>query len=43
MSIPVGWFIQILNMSLGAAWAALLMMAGRPRLPLAPKKTPYAS
>ena len=42
MSIPVGWFIQILNMSLGAAWAALLVMAGRLLLQKAPKKIPYA-
>lgn len=42
MSIPASWFIQILNMSLGAAWAALLVMAGRLLLRRAPKVFSYA-
>ena len=42
MSIPVSWFIQILNMSIGAAWAALLVMAGRMLLRRAPKFISYA-
>lgn len=39
---PVSWFIQILNMSLGAAWAALLVMIGRLLLRRAPKVFSYA-
>ncbi len=41
MSIPVSWFIQILNMSIGAAWAALVVMAGRLLLRRAPKSFSY--
>ena len=42
MSVPASWFIQILNMSIGAAWAALLVMAGRLLLRRAPKVFSYA-
>lgn len=40
--MPVSWFIQILNMSLGAAWAAVLVMLGRLLLRRAPKMVSYA-
>ena len=40
--MPVSWFIQILNMSLGAAWAAVLVFFGRLLLRRAPKKVSYA-